>query len=303
MMKTVVPDYYKKFKCLAEKCRHNCCIGWEIDIDEDTYSLYSQIGGDFGQRLKNGINHTNIPCFRLDKDERCVFLSKDGLCDIISTLGDGALCDICNDHPRFKNFYSDRTEIGLGLCCEEACKIILENTKNVKLIALEDDNDGLLTDGEKTFFNTRDNIFEILQDKSLSYRDRVQKVLDTYSIKTNALAPECWADIYWNLERLDKSWEKYLGFLRNAKEFSYDSAFDNVYQNLCIYFVYRHLAASLDDELFTKRLAFCLHAVMIIAAIFENADEDSKDIFEICRMYSAEIEYSDENISRLLNFC
>ena len=29
------PDFYGKFKCTAEKCRHSCCIGWEIDIDDD----------------------------------------------------------------------------------------------------------------------------------------------------------------------------------------------------------------------------------------------------------------------------
>mgnify|MGYP006874698003 CR=1 FL=1 len=33
----VYPDYYKEFKCIAGECRHSCCIGWEIDIDEETY--------------------------------------------------------------------------------------------------------------------------------------------------------------------------------------------------------------------------------------------------------------------------
>ena len=300
-MKIVVPDYYEKFSCIAEKCRHNCCIGWEIDIDEDTYSLYSQMGGVFGQRLKNGIKHTCIPCFKLDKNERCVFLNADGLCDIILTLGDGALCDICNDHPRFKNFYSDRTEIGLGLCCEEACRIILENTKKVRLITIEDDGEGMLTDSEVSFLYSRNSIFEILQDKSLPYSDRAQKVLAAYGIKTNTHSPARWADIYEQLERLDKKWEKYLKFLQSAKEFSYNEALDNVYENLSVYFVYRHLASSLDDGFFAERLAFCMHAVAIISAIYENCDEDSKDIFEICRMYSAEIEYSDENINKLLN--
>ena len=39
-MKTVAPDYYPNFKCIASECRHNCCIGWEIDIDEDTFEYY-----------------------------------------------------------------------------------------------------------------------------------------------------------------------------------------------------------------------------------------------------------------------
>ena len=32
-MQIIVPDYYKEFSCIADHCRHSCCIGWEIDID------------------------------------------------------------------------------------------------------------------------------------------------------------------------------------------------------------------------------------------------------------------------------
>lgn len=40
-----VPSYYKTFQCIADKCEHSCCIGWEIDIDEDSYEYYMGIGG------------------------------------------------------------------------------------------------------------------------------------------------------------------------------------------------------------------------------------------------------------------
>ena len=30
-MQYVYPDYYPKFHCLAQRCRHSCCIGWEIE--------------------------------------------------------------------------------------------------------------------------------------------------------------------------------------------------------------------------------------------------------------------------------
>ena len=32
-MKIIAPNYYPAFRCIADKCRHSCCIGWEIDID------------------------------------------------------------------------------------------------------------------------------------------------------------------------------------------------------------------------------------------------------------------------------
>ena len=36
-MKTYAPKYYQQFHCIADKCKHSCCIGWEIDIDKDVF--------------------------------------------------------------------------------------------------------------------------------------------------------------------------------------------------------------------------------------------------------------------------
>ena len=79
-MKLYTPNYYKNFKCIAEKCKHNCCIGWEIDIDEDTYEYYQTIKGKFSKRFKNDIV-LNDGCagFRLDGKGRCAFLNKNNL--------------------------------------------------------------------------------------------------------------------------------------------------------------------------------------------------------------------------------
>ncbi len=30
------PAYYKAFRCIGSDCTENCCIGWEIDVDEDS---------------------------------------------------------------------------------------------------------------------------------------------------------------------------------------------------------------------------------------------------------------------------
>ena len=123
-MKQIAPSYYKKFKCIADKCKHSCCIGWEIDVDEQTDEYYKTVGGELGKRLGESIDRsTELSHFVLSADERCPFLNKNGFCDIISALGEDALCQICADHPRYRNFYSDRTEIGLGLCCEAAAEL------------------------------------------------------------------------------------------------------------------------------------------------------------------------------------
>ena len=156
-MKVIVPDYYPEFRCIAGACRHSCCIGWEIDIDEDIRALYETIPGDFGQRLRENIDDSGEnSCFRLDDEERCPFLNRRGLCDIILHLGEGALCQICTDHPRFRSFFSDRTEMGLGLCCEAAADLILSRTEPVRFLVQEDDGDEeTLSEWEKRILTKR----------------------------------------------------------------------------------------------------------------------------------------------------
>ena len=109
-MKLMAPDYYGRFRCIADRCRHSCCIGWEIDIDPDTREKYRHIPGAFGKRLNEGIEDAPEGAhFRLSQDERCPMLNQNGLCDLITTIGEQNLCQICADHPRFRNFFSERT--------------------------------------------------------------------------------------------------------------------------------------------------------------------------------------------------
>ena len=102
-MTIITPNYYNKFKCIADKCKHSCCIGWEIDIDDTTLKKYNNLKSDFANRLKSNISLANAPHFKLDKSERCPFLNEQGLCDIILNEGEDMLCQICADHPRFRN--------------------------------------------------------------------------------------------------------------------------------------------------------------------------------------------------------
>ena len=93
-MKTFIPDYYNKFSCIANKCNHNCCIGWEIDIDNETYEYYKSLKGDMGKRLCEEVSEEGTPHFKLSDNERCPFLNEYNLCDIITELGENALCEI-----------------------------------------------------------------------------------------------------------------------------------------------------------------------------------------------------------------
>ena len=86
-MLQVFPDYYENFRCIAGDCRHSCCIGWEIDVDEETLAYYDTVGGELGERMRRCIARTETPHFCLGEQERCPFLNEKNLCDIIVELG------------------------------------------------------------------------------------------------------------------------------------------------------------------------------------------------------------------------
>ena len=91
----IKPSFYDRFSCLASACRHSCCVGWEIDIDERSIEKYAAIEGELGQELKRAIALEPEAHFILDEEERCPFLREDGLCRLYLALGESALCEIC----------------------------------------------------------------------------------------------------------------------------------------------------------------------------------------------------------------
>ena len=100
-MCTAMPSYYKDFKCIADKCTHNCCIGWEIDIDEDTANYYKNLGGEIGKRMRECIDFSETPHFILGEGDRCPFLNGDNLCDIIINCGKEHLCTMTDNTTTF----------------------------------------------------------------------------------------------------------------------------------------------------------------------------------------------------------
>ena len=268
-MDIFAPSYYKNFKCIAQNCKNNCCIGWEIDIDNTSLSYYKDKYDIFRHISLEGVPH-----FIMDKNGRCPLLDEKNLCEIIKNYGENHLCQICSDHPRFRNYYDTRTEIGLGLTCEEAAKLIIDNKFTLEKIG-EDDGIPFPNEDEADFF--------ILRDKYL--------YCDFSELKK--WAPDITVDeisrFLKGLERLDNKWDIYLNELKNTKQNIKDIEITDVNkaENLFSYFVFRHL--------YETDIQFCLVCTLIVLA-------KSDDIYESARMFSSEIEYSDENIERLYSF-
>lgn len=195
-MKLIVPDYYQDFQCIAERCKDSCCIGWEIDIDEETLDYYKSVPGEFGKRLQKEIREGEDTSFVLHNN-RCAFLNEKNLCDICIELGETALCEICLEYPRFTLEYGNTREKCLGMSCEEAGRLLfdreepvtfqetimeeqfswLEDAQDYEAAADEEYEEEMDEDQIAHMGRARDFTIQILQDRSMSVEQRIWKCL------------------------------------------------------------------------------------------------------------------------------
>lgn len=300
-MNTYAPDYYHEFKCIADKCTHSCCVGWEIDIDSHTLDYYESLGGSIGERLCRGISYEDEPHFILESGDRCPFLNQTGLCDLICELGEDALCDICADHPRFRNYYSDSVELGLGLCCEAAGRLILQRTQPFKLVALNTvSSECSYSHEERYVLNMRDKLIAIMQDRSMTIEERLRAITRECGVQMPEKSIAEWCDYYMTLEILSSDWTDALNLLKNTHndEFMTDDRLNIALEQLTVYFLYRHMTPCTSD--ICTVVKFAVLSCSMIWALWSISDtKDMESLIQYARMYSSEIEYSDENLDSI----
>lgn len=184
-MKLRVPDYYEDFKCIGGKCTDSCCIGWELDIDEESYEAYKKAGGDFGKRLResmvDGSDETEeCNTFRLNGD-RCPFLNEKNLCDIYIHLGEKSLCKVCTEYPRFTVEYDNTREKSMALSCEVVGKLLFEREDRVTFIEKEIPYEEIFEECLPMFVKEieyiRDRSIAILQNRTDDIYDRIKMFL------------------------------------------------------------------------------------------------------------------------------
>jgi lysine-N-methylase len=281
-MKLRAPKYYLDFACIADRCKHSCCIGWEIDVDADTMAKYSALCGGYGEEMKKSISG-DPPHFALREGDRCPHLDERGLCRIICEFGDGYLCDICREHPRFYNSTARGREAGLGISCEEACRIVLSSDNYTEMIEIGEDGE----ENDISFDSVaeRERIFGILSDRSVSYGERLKNIAKKYDLTLSYIE---WRDIINDLEYLDESHrELFSGY--SSKTETPDELEPELERALA-YFIYRHASAAENEDEFRAALGFSLFCERLLASIASK-----ETILDCARILSEEVEYSEDN--------
>ncbi len=330
------PSYYKDFRCIADKCRDSCCIGWEIDIDKGTADRYASVSGTFGERLKKNICFGEISSFILDEHERCPFLNTQGLCDIYTNLGEDALSQICTDHPRYYEWFGSVKEGGVGMCCEAAAMLILTADDPCTITETEipeaPDEEDFDHELYTLLLDARSRIFHMLMEENRPLSERLAWMLDfALALQENIDAeddciPEHFAcpppqqndmrsvlQFFRSLQPMSEGWipalshaeqrmpeiaEHREAFLRNFPHA------ENSLRNIAVYFIWRHFLKGTFDGDILSRITLAVSAVLVISVLWidrwlDGGELSTEDCAEVAKNFSKEIEYNEENLSAM----
>lgn len=292
-----VPRYYLDFKCIADKCRHSCCVGWEIDVDASTLARYRALDGEIRRKITESIEENEDGAhFRLGEDERCPHLNEKGLCRIISTLGEGYLCDICREHPRFYHECGGAWECGLGLACEEAARVVLacENYADFVKIAEPDDGFTPETGGDFNAFAYRAALYADLGKTEVPLAVRLAKIEHEYGLGV-MLSPEPYRALFAGLEYLNEP-HRALFVQGYGTDFSPSGALSEACERIFAYLIFRHASPAQDLADFAVAVSMAYALTRLFYSLVSDACLPPA---ECARVISEELEYSEENTAAI----
>lgn len=271
----VLPDFYDSFACKASSCRHTCCQGWEIDIDEVTAGNFLSMSGQLGCDLRRCVEEVNGQySFILTEDEACPFLRNDKLCRIILEAGEEAIPDICYNHPRFFKMYGDCELGGIGLSCEAGCELLLRKAP------------GYMLDGQQMKFA---ELMEKLGVEYIAY-DEQRKIDASYY--------DWLLEVMTKTEPIDDRWSQELMVLKKKRdELLVRLSLREKPRQLA--WVYDYIAYRQLDEA-ASGIVFAYAQVMTDFVFVEAAA--TGDFPEALRRLSEQVEYSTENVDVIMKY-
>ena len=179
-MLITIPDYYKEFECIADKCEDTCCAGWQIVIDKETLKKYTKIKGDFKKRMFSSVNWFQ-GTFKQDRNKRCAFLNEKNLCDLYLSQGEKGFCKTCREYPRHTEEFEGVREITLSISCPEVARILMNRMDVVRFLSEEKEGEEEFEDFDPFLYSiledARKEMITILQNRDLAVTERILLIL------------------------------------------------------------------------------------------------------------------------------
>lgn len=301
-MKHIYPSYYKKFKCIANKCPDSCCKDWDVVVDEESESFYNAVNTEFGEKIRSlTVTDNDGDRIFVSQNGKCPFWNKDMLCDIYINLGEEHLCATCKNFPRITQDYTDFAEHTLSLACPEGARLILQEENYYS------EFENFIYDGEDEdlafLLEVRMKTAEIFKDRKLSFAQRVKLALNYNKEVQNSIEDfsesECSPNLSYifelhkGLEIMSGEWRS---ILESATHNQPDLNHNLEFERLALYYIYRYYLNAIDsfDVLSTIKRIACAYIVLSRCDLENNCTR-------FMQLYSKEVEHSYEN-SEMLEF-
>ena len=328
-MRTTVPDYFDDFHCLAGACPDTCCGQWEIVVDSEAKARYLSVEGELGDQIRAALTVADgEDCMKLENG-RCPLLTEDGLCPIVQQLGEDFLSTTCHTHPRFTEIYGGLQETMLSVSCPEAARLLLTRQETLAFRTRSDNTPPELTDLDPQLFQNllagRETAFAILQDRTRPLSDRLALLL-CFSARledhlNHSGRAQRFCDLYRNphyqtrlLRRIRRyrlpgtraSMEPLRSLLLSMEHLGTEFApvIENMsyirpegipLEQLAVYFIFRWWLKAACNGALWRQAAAAVSGVVTVAAM----SAELEDVQLAARLYSKEVEHSDENLALL----
>ena len=210
---------------------------------------------------------------------------------MILQLGEDSLCEICREHPRFYHETARGMEVGIGMSCEEACRVILGG--DYRSFVLLGDTPAMQEDIPFDIHPLRERAYEILSSPC-SYAKRIHALAAAFDI---TLAPDAQVRAALaSLEYLDCAHKEL--FACYASDSVMPAACEREAERVLAYLIFRHCSPSWDETEFRIALRFCMTCERLLASAAQTTDAST--LCSLARIFSEEIEYSEDNTQTLM---
>ena len=251
--------------------------------------LYSELPGPLGEELREQLCFHPEPHFKMTADGRCPFLNDEGRVPPHPGLGGGlrsatsagSTPDFITNSPGGRRRAWDSVVKRRQGCCSTG-------EKPLELIY---ETEGELEDEEPELIALRRQLLDILSDTAIPMKERISRCCALMDMEPLSFDMSFWRDFYLGLERLDETWT---AALENLGPADVEPPGDMAHTRLLQYLIYRHFASAGNRREAALMLQFCILSLGLISAL----ERSGAELSELVRLYSSEIEYSDENIAQ-----
>lgn len=177
-------DYFDDFQCKCGDCRHSCCRGWQINVNEQEYFrlIGMNCSDELHHRLECAFSQPQRPteaCYRTIAPNwlgQCHMLAEDGLCMLHRECGAAALPQVCNFYPRslkrIGNFQL--------ACCSGSCEKVIElllSQDRLQLLEHEEAFEPLLSlQAQDASLELTMRCVQLVQDRTKSLGERIDAI-------------------------------------------------------------------------------------------------------------------------------